>query len=74
MRKLIVSNLTTLDGFYEGKDQNLNALFDYFHADYASDQNFDAYNLERLYAADTLLWGGRSNFLGNILACYRPDR
>ena len=66
MRKLIVSNLVSLDGYYEGKDRNLNALFDYFHEDYADDQNFDAYMLERLRAADTLLWGGRSNFLGNM--------
>ena len=66
MRKLIVSNLVSLDGYYEGKDRNLNALFDYFHEDYANDQNFDAYMLERLHAADTLLWGGRSNFLGNM--------
>ena len=35
MRKLIVSNLVSLDGYYEGKDRNLNALFDYFHEDYA---------------------------------------
>jgi dihydrofolate reductase len=66
VRKIIVSCLVSLDGYYEGKDRNLNALFDYFHPDYAGDQNFDAYNLERLRAADTLLWGGRSNFLGNM--------
>src|SRR3954447_21650896 len=66
MRKLIVSNLTTLDGYYEGKGNDLGPLFDNFHADYADDQNFDAYMLERLRAADTLLWGGRSNFLGNM--------
>jgi dihydrofolate reductase len=66
MRKLIVSNVVSLDGYYEGKDRNLNALFDYIHEDYVGDQNFDAYMLERLRAADTLLWGGRSNFLGNM--------
>jgi dihydrofolate reductase len=65
MRKLIVSNLVSLDGYYEGKDRNLNALFDYFHEDYAGDENFDYYNTERLRAADTLLLGGRSAFLGN---------
>ena len=64
MRKLIVSNLVSLDGYYEGKDRNLNALFDYFHEDYAGDENFDFYNAERLRAADTLLLGGRSSFLG----------
>jgi dihydrofolate reductase len=65
MRKLIVSNLLSLDGYYEGKDRNLNALFDYFHEDYAGDQNFDFYNTERLRAADTLLLSGRTAFLGN---------
>jgi dihydrofolate reductase len=65
MRKLIVSNLTSLDGYYEGKDRNLNALFDYFHEDYAGDENFDHYNAERLRAADTLLLSGRTSFLGN---------
>jgi dihydrofolate reductase len=65
MRKLIVSNLATLDGYYEGKDRNLNALFDYFHPDYAGDENFDYYNTERLRAADTVLFSGRISFLGN---------
>ncbi len=66
MRKIIVSNLMSLDGYYDGKGKDLGPLFDYFHADYAGDQHFDAYMLERLRAADTLLWGGRSNFLGNL--------
>jgi dihydrofolate reductase len=65
MRKLIVSNLVSLDGYYEGKDRNLNALFDYFHEDYAGDQHFDYYNTERLRAADTLVLSGRTSFLGN---------
>ena len=65
MRKLIVSNLVTLDGYYERKDKTLDAFFDYFHEDYAGDENFDYYNTERLRAADTLLLGGRSAFLGN---------
>jgi len=65
MRKLIVSCLVTLDGYYEGKDRNLNVLFDYFHEDYQGDQNFDLYNAERLRAADILLLGGRNAFWGN---------
>lgn len=65
MRQLIVSNLMTLDGYYDGKGNDLAPLFANLHADYANDQNFDAYMLERLRAADTLVWGGRSNFLGN---------
>jgi dihydrofolate reductase len=64
MRKLIVSNLVTLDGYYEGKGRDLGALFEYFHDDYDGDNNFDAYNLERWRAADTFLLSGRSSFLG----------
>ncbi|MAS34887.1 MAG: deaminase [Anaerolineaceae bacterium] len=65
MRKLIVSNLATIDGYYEGKDRNLNALFEYFHPDYAGDEQFDHYNTERMRAADTLVLSGRTSFLGN---------
>jgi dihydrofolate reductase len=65
LRKLIVGNLVSLDGYYEGKDRSLDALFDYFHEDYRGDQHFDEYMTERMRAADTLLLGGRSGFLGN---------
>ncbi len=65
MRKLIVSNILSLDGYYEGKNKSLDALFDYFHADYANDQHLDLYQAERLRAADTLLLSGRTSFLGN---------
>lgn len=64
MRKLIVSNLTTLDGYYEGKDRNLPAIYDYFHDDYAHDISFHLFNLERWRAADTFLISGRSAFFG----------
>jgi len=64
MRKLIVSNFVTLDGYYEGKDKSINSLFDYYHADYSNDQNFDYYNAERLRSADFLLLS-RTAFLGN---------
>ena len=65
MRKLIVSILSSLDGYYEGKDRNLDALFDFFHPDYYGDNSFDRHNLERLQAADTLLLGGHQAFLSN---------
>ena len=65
MRKLIVSNLVSLDGYYEGKGGNLEALFEYFHPDYQGDDLFDHYNTERLRAADTLLLNGRESFTGN---------
>src|SRR5512141_2899419 len=64
MRKLIVSNFVTLDGYYEGKDKSINSLFDYYHEDYSGDQNFDYYNVQRLRAANFLLLS-RSAFLSN---------
>jgi dihydrofolate reductase len=64
MRKLIVSNLLSLDGYYEGKNRDLGALFEYSNPDYSDDQNFDYYNAERLRAADTLLLSGRTSSLG----------
>jgi dihydrofolate reductase len=65
MRKLIVSNFVTLDGYYESKNKTFDAFFDYYHEDYSGDDNFDYYNTERLRAADTLVLSGRTSFLGN---------
>ena len=59
MRKLIVSNAMSVDGYYEGPGKNVMALFDY-RWDYPTDESFDAYNAERLRAADTLLLGRAS--------------
>jgi hypothetical protein len=56
MRKLIVSNAMSLDGYYEGPGKNVMALFD-CRLDYPTDESFDAYNAERLRAADMLLLG-----------------
>jgi dihydrofolate reductase len=52
MRKLIVSNIISLDGYYEGPGGNVMVL--------PMDEAFDASNAERLSAADTLLLGRRS--------------
>ena len=57
MRKLVVSNAMSLDGYYEGPGKNVMALFDYRWDVYPTDESFDAYNAERLRAADTLLLG-----------------
>jgi dihydrofolate reductase len=65
MRKLIVCNFATLDGFYEAKDKTIGPLFKYRHEDYNTDDSFDYYNVELLGAADTLLLSGHSSFLGN---------
>jgi dihydrofolate reductase len=63
MRKLIVCNLMSLDGYYEGPGKNVLALFEYRREDYPLDESFDVYNAERLRAADTLLLG-RASFEG----------
>lgn len=65
MRKLIVSNFVTLDGFYESKNKSFDNFFDYYHPDYAGTDHFDHYNTESLRAADTLILSGRTSFLGN---------
>lgn len=65
MRKLIVSNFVTVDGYYESKDKTIDGMFEYYPEDYAGDQNFDIYNLEMLQKCDTLLLSGRTSFLGN---------
>lgn len=52
MRKLIVSNLVSLDGFFSGVGGNIMAL--------PFDGGFSDYNAERLRAADTLLLGRKT--------------
>ncbi|HJP70698.1 MAG TPA: dihydrofolate reductase family protein [Candidatus Limnocylindria bacterium] len=52
MRKLIVCNLISVDGFYSGPGDNVMAM--------PFDTTFSDYNAERLRAADTLLLGRRS--------------
>jgi dihydrofolate reductase len=52
MRKLIVTNIMSLDGYYEGPGRNVMAL--------PMDGAFDAYNLERMQAADIVLLGHNS--------------
>lgn len=63
MRKLIVSNIVSLDGYYEGRGKNVMPLFDYRREAYPEDASFDIYNAERLRAAGTLLLG-RLSFEG----------
>jgi dihydrofolate reductase len=65
MRKLIVSNFVTLDGYYEKEDKTIDSFFEYQHEDYKSDDTFDYYNTESLRAAGTLILSGRTSFLGN---------
>jgi dihydrofolate reductase len=55
MRTVTVCNIMSLDGFYESPDRNPLVL--------NMDQAFDAYNLERIRAADIVLLG-RTSFEG----------
>jgi len=57
---LIVTNIVSLDGYYEGPSKNVMDLFGYRFDAYPTDESFDAYNAERLRAADTLLLGRTS--------------
>jgi dihydrofolate reductase len=52
MRKLIVCNIVSLDGFFAGPGGNVMAM--------PFDNGFSEYNAERLRAADTLLLGRKS--------------
>jgi dihydrofolate reductase len=60
VRKLIVSNIMSLNGYYEGPAKNVMDLFAYRLGAYPTDDSFDAYNAERLRSADTLLVGRTS--------------
>lgn len=64
MRKLIVSNFVTLDGYYEGKNKSIEPLYEYYHEEYAGDHSFDHYNAELMRDADFLLLS-HTAFLGN---------
>jgi hypothetical protein len=65
MRKLIVSNFVTLDGYYEAADKTFGRFFDYWHQDYGANEAFDEYNTELLRGAGALILSGRTSFLAN---------
>jgi dihydrofolate reductase len=65
MRKLLVSNFQTLDGYYESTNKTFDRFFDYFHEDYGANEAFDEYNTELLRGADTLILSGRMSFMAN---------
>ena len=65
MRKVLVSNFQTLDGYYESTNKTFDRFFDYFHEDYGANEAFDEYNTELLRGADTLILSGRTSFMAN---------
>ena len=52
MRKVVVANLVSVDGYVAGPGGDLSVM--------PIDQGFDHYNLERLRTADTILLGART--------------
>ena len=64
MRKVIVSNFLTIDGLFDGKDHDMGSLFAYQDKSYQTDNSYDFYQMEKLRAADLLVYGGNT-FLGN---------
>ncbi len=52
MRKVVVTNLVSLDGYVAGPGDDLSVM--------PIDHGFDRYNLQRLRAADTILMGART--------------
>ncbi len=70
MRKIIVSNIMSLDGYYEGPDKEVMDVFEYRFNTYPTDESFDAYNALRLQAADTLLMGRKTY---EQMKAYWPD-
>jgi len=65
LRKLLVSNFQTLDGYYESTDKTFHRFFDYFLDEYGNNEAFDVYNRDLLRGADTLVLSGRTSFMGN---------
>jgi dihydrofolate reductase len=65
MRKLIVSNFQTLDGYYESASKTFDRFFDYWHEDYGENEAHDEYSAELLRDAGTLILSGRTSFLAN---------
>lgn len=66
MRKVIVNNFMTLDGYYESKDRTFGSFFDSYHPDYYNTDHYDHYNAEQMRAADTLVISGRKSFLDGM--------
>ncbi|AEG44606.1 hypothetical protein [Isoptericola variabilis] len=63
MMKIVVSNIVSLDGFVAGPHDDV--------LDLPMDQAFDAYNLERITAADTVLVGVASYRMFSYLKASR---
>lgn len=65
VRKLIVSNFMTLDGYYESQDKTFHRFFEHWLEEYGANEAFDEYNVELLREADALVLSGRTSFTGN---------
>lgn len=64
MRKLVVCNFMTLDGFYDGPGKDLGSLFRNMHPAHAGSDQFDHHNAGLLRNAGTFLLSHNA-FVGN---------
>jgi len=60
MRKLIVANLVSLDGYYEGPDGSIASFWQNYNEEYEGDDSFHRWMAEHYRTADTMIWGGTS--------------
>ena len=57
MGKVIVHNLMSLDGYYEGPANQVDAIWKFWHADYNHDMSFHHFNIELLRSSFVLIIG-----------------
>ena len=62
MNKIIVHNLISLDGYYAGPDEQVDAIWKYHHIDYADDMSFHYFNMD-LMKNSSVLCLGKKTFL-----------
>lgn len=53
----------SLDGYYSGANEDVDAIWKYHHKDYKNDRSFYYYNIECFQSSDTVLLG-KKTFLG----------
>lgn len=60
MRKVVVVNLMSLDGRYEGPDGSIASFWQNWNEEYDGDVSFHEWMAEHYRAADAMIWGGDS--------------
>lgn len=60
MSKVIVHNLMSLDGYYAGPDEQVDAIWKFHHSDYENDMSFHYFNIDLLRSSFVLLLGRKT--------------